>query len=87
MNGTATRRQFTPQAARLGSFVRDRTAALSWHTMLCFIGRFLSNPAPRAGFFLSFKSSLSQGINPYHMMINAKALPAVEFADYTFVFR
>jgi hypothetical protein len=55
--------------------------------MLCFIGRFLSNPAPRAGFFLSFKSSLSQGINPYHMMINAKALPAVEFADYTFVFR
>ena len=30
--------------------------------------------------------SLSQGINPQHLMMNAKGLPAVEFADYTFVF-
>ena len=31
--------------------------------------------------------SLSQGINPHHIMMNAGALPATEFADYTFVFR
>jgi hypothetical protein len=30
--------------------------------------------------------SLSQGINPQHLMMNARALPATEFADYTFVF-
>jgi len=30
--------------------------------------------------------SLSQGINPHHIMMNARALPATEFADYTFVF-
>jgi hypothetical protein len=29
--------------------------------------------------------SLGQGINPHHMMMNAR-LPATEFADYTFVF-
>ena len=31
--------------------------------------------------------SLSERIDPHHMMMNARALPAVEFADYTFVFR
>jgi hypothetical protein len=31
--------------------------------------------------------SLSEGIDPHHMMMNARALPAMEFADYTFVFR
>jgi negative regulator of sigma E activity len=31
--------------------------------------------------------SLDQGINPHQMMMNARALPATEFADYTFVFR
>jgi hypothetical protein len=30
--------------------------------------------------------SLGQGINPHHIMMNANALPATEFADYTFVF-
>jgi hypothetical protein len=29
--------------------------------------------------------SLSQGIDPHHMMMNA-VLPAIDFADYTFVF-
>ena len=27
-----------------------------------------------------------QGIEPFQMMVNAKELPTVEFADYTFVF-
>ena len=27
-----------------------------------------------------------QGIEPLQMMVNAKELPTVEFADYTFVF-
>jgi hypothetical protein len=31
--------------------------------------------------------SLSEGIDPHHMMMNARVLPAIEFADYTFVFR
>jgi len=31
--------------------------------------------------------SMGQGINPHHIMMNAGALPATEFADYTFVFR
>jgi hypothetical protein len=30
--------------------------------------------------------SLGQGINPHHIMMNARALPVIEFADYTFVF-
>jgi hypothetical protein len=30
--------------------------------------------------------SLDRGINPHHIMMNARALPATEFADYTFVF-
>ena len=30
--------------------------------------------------------SLSQGIDPHHIMMNARAMPAMEFADYTFVF-
>jgi hypothetical protein len=30
--------------------------------------------------------SLSQGIDPRHMMTNASVLPAIDFADYTFVF-
>jgi hypothetical protein len=30
--------------------------------------------------------SLSQGIDPHHMMMNASVLPAIDFADYTFVF-
>ena len=30
--------------------------------------------------------SLDRGINPHHIMMNARALPAIEFADYTFVF-
>ena len=30
--------------------------------------------------------SLSQGVNPHQLMMNARALPAIEFADYTFVF-
>ena len=28
-------------------------------------------------------ASLGQGINPHHIMMNARALPATEFADYT----
>jgi hypothetical protein len=31
--------------------------------------------------------SISQGIEPLQLMMNAKGLPATEFADYTFVFR
>jgi hypothetical protein len=31
--------------------------------------------------------SLSEGIDPHRIMMNARALPTVEFADYTFVFR
>jgi hypothetical protein len=31
--------------------------------------------------------SLSQGIDPHHIMMDARALPATEFADYTVVFR
>ena len=30
--------------------------------------------------------SLGQGINPHQIMMNARALPITEFADYTFVF-
>jgi hypothetical protein len=30
--------------------------------------------------------SMGQGIEPLQMMVNAKELPTVEFADYTFVF-
>jgi hypothetical protein len=30
--------------------------------------------------------STVQGIEPFQMMVNAKELPTVEFADYTFVF-
>jgi hypothetical protein len=30
--------------------------------------------------------SLGQGINPHDIMMNARALPVIEFADYTFVF-
>ena len=30
--------------------------------------------------------SMVQGIEPFQMMVNAKELPTVEFADYTFVF-
>ena len=30
--------------------------------------------------------SIVQGIEPFQMMVNAKELPTVEFADYTFVF-
>ena len=30
--------------------------------------------------------SISQGIEPFQMMVNAKELPTVEFVDYTFVF-
>jgi hypothetical protein len=31
--------------------------------------------------------SIGQGIEPFKLMVNAKELPTVEFADYTFVFR
>jgi hypothetical protein len=31
--------------------------------------------------------SMGQGIEPFELMINAKQLPTVEFADLTFVFR
>jgi hypothetical protein len=31
--------------------------------------------------------STSRGIEPLQLMMNAKGLPPVEFADYTFVFR
>ena len=31
-------------------------------------------------------ASISQGIEPFKLMVNAKELPTVEFADYTFVF-
>jgi hypothetical protein len=31
--------------------------------------------------------SLSEGIDPHQIMMNARVLPAIEFADYTFVFR
>jgi hypothetical protein len=31
--------------------------------------------------------SMGQGIEPYQLMLDAKGLPAEEFADYTFVFR
>ena len=30
--------------------------------------------------------SIVQGIEPFQMMVNAKEMPTVEFADYTFVF-
>jgi hypothetical protein len=30
--------------------------------------------------------STSQGIEPIQLMMNAKGLPTVEFADYTFVY-
>ena len=30
--------------------------------------------------------SLGQGIEPFQMMVNAKEMPTVECADYTFVF-
>jgi hypothetical protein len=30
--------------------------------------------------------SIGQGIAPFQLMVNAKELPTVEFADYTFVF-
>jgi hypothetical protein len=30
--------------------------------------------------------SIVQGIEPFQMMVNAKELPTVEYADYTFVF-
>ena len=33
-----------------------------------------------------FPLNSSQGIEPLQMMVNAKELPTVEFADYTFVF-
>jgi hypothetical protein len=31
--------------------------------------------------------SMGQGVEPFQLMVNAKNLPGVEFADYTFVFR
>ena len=31
--------------------------------------------------------SMSQGVEPFQLMMNAKDLPTVEFVDYTFVFR
>ena len=31
-------------------------------------------------------SSTGQGIDPHQMMMNASAMPATEFVDYTFVF-
>jgi hypothetical protein len=31
--------------------------------------------------------SMGQGVEPFQLMLNAKTLPSVEFADYTFVFR
>ena len=31
--------------------------------------------------------SMSQGIEPLQIMMNAKGIPTEEFADYTFVFR
>jgi len=30
--------------------------------------------------------SIGQGVEPFQLMMDAKALPAVEFVDYTFVF-
>jgi hypothetical protein len=30
---------------------------------------------------------MGQGIEPFQAMLNAKNLPTVEYADYTFVFR
>ena len=30
--------------------------------------------------------SMSQGIEPFKLMVSAKDLPGVEFVDYTFVF-
>jgi hypothetical protein len=30
--------------------------------------------------------SMVQGIDPLQMMVNAKEMPTVEYADYTFVF-
>jgi hypothetical protein len=30
--------------------------------------------------------SIAQGIEPLQLMVNAKEMPTVEFADYTFVF-
>jgi hypothetical protein len=30
--------------------------------------------------------STDQGIEPFQLMMNAKSLPAAEFADYTFVY-
>ena len=31
-------------------------------------------------------TAIGHGIEPFQLMINAKELPTVEFADYTFVF-
>ena len=31
--------------------------------------------------------ALSEGIDPHQIMMNARTLPTIEFADYTFVFR
>jgi hypothetical protein len=30
--------------------------------------------------------SIVQGIEPFQIVVNAKEMPTVEFADYTFVF-
>ena len=30
--------------------------------------------------------SIGQGIEPHQLMVNAKEMPTVEYADYTFVF-
>ena len=35
---------------------------------------------------IAIGSSIVQGIEPFQKMVNAKELPTVEFADYTFVF-
>ena len=31
-------------------------------------------------------TAIGHGIEPFQLMVNAKELPTVEFADYTFVF-
>ena len=31
-------------------------------------------------------TAIGHGIEPFQLMVNAKELPAVEFADHTFVF-
>ncbi|HVI65228.1 MAG TPA: hypothetical protein VM910_21995 [Bradyrhizobium sp.] len=31
-------------------------------------------------------AAIGHGIEPFQLMVNAKELPTVEFADYTFVF-